>query len=90
MSSEYSQEIKKTNELLKFLDLIEILNLSNLLNIDDFLAILEENIVCEIPNKSSIMAKIIKIFKEEPEKSNHEVFDKADNSVETTIISTSE
>ncbi|CAG8738256.1 11664_t:CDS:1, partial [Dentiscutata heterogama] len=57
---------------------------------DDFLAIPEEEVVCEILDKNSLMAEIIEIFKEKPEESDNEDSDEADDSVETTIISTSE
>lgn len=63
---------------------------SNSMKVDDFLTIPEEDIVCEIPDESSIMAEIIEIFNEGPEESDHEDPDEADDSVETAIISTSE
>jgi|GEM_PF-1216312 len=90
ISSESSQEIEETDELLNLSDSIENLNLPNFMKVDDFLAIPEEDIVCEIPDESSIMAEIIEIFNEGPEESDHEDSDEADDSVETAIISTSE
>ncbi|CAG8825772.1 20845_t:CDS:1, partial [Gigaspora rosea] len=83
-----SQEIEETDELLNLSDSIENLNLPNFMKVDNFLAIPEED--SEIPDESSIMAKIIEIFNEGPEESDHEDSDKADDSVETAIISTSE
>ncbi|CAG8464918.1 10770_t:CDS:2, partial [Dentiscutata heterogama] len=85
-----SQEIEETDELLNLSDSIENLNLPNSMKVDDFLAIPEEEVVCEILDENSLMVKIIEIFKEKPEESDNEDSDEADDSVETTIINTSE
>ncbi|CAG8789943.1 22140_t:CDS:2, partial [Gigaspora rosea] len=84
-----SQEIKETDKLLNLSDSIENLNLPNSMKVDDFLAIPEKDIVCEMPDESSIMAEIIEIFNEGPEESDHKDSDEVDDSVETAIISTS-
>ncbi|CAG8625857.1 6710_t:CDS:1 [Dentiscutata erythropus] len=88
--SEDSQEIKETDEMLNLSNSIENLNLPNSMEVVDFLAIHEEEIFCEILDKNSMIAEIIEIFKERPEESDDEDSDKADDSVETAIISTNE
>ncbi|CAG8609711.1 12309_t:CDS:1, partial [Dentiscutata heterogama] len=84
------QETEKTDKLLNLSDSIENLNLPNLMKVDDFLAIPEEEVVCKILNENSLIAEIIEIFKEKPEEFDNEDSDEADDSIEITIISTSE
>ncbi|CAG8816188.1 13794_t:CDS:1, partial [Cetraspora pellucida] len=47
-------------------------------------------VVCKILDKNSLITKIIEGFKEKLKESDNKDFNKADNSIETTIISTSE